>query len=487
MFVRFDVPPGIYRQGTAYQAQGRFYDADLIRFYEGTIRPVGGWLEQSSSAVSGKARAITTWLSNANVAWTGIGTHTGLYAMSRNGTVSDITPAGFVAGSADASVGGGYGTSSYGSSFYGTPRLSDTNIIPATVWTLDTFGELLLGTAGDTIYEWDLDVGAPATAVTDAPTAEAVLVTDERIVMALGADGDPRAVAWSDAEDRNEWTPASTNLAGGKRLQTNGKLRCGRRVRGGLLIFTDVDVHVASYIGLPLVYGFERLATGCGIAAKGAVAVVDDRAYWMGVNGFWAFNGYVDVLPCEVADYVFGDINRTQISKVSAWHNSLFGEVWWHYPSAASDENDRYVVFNYREGHWSIGGIVRLSGADRGVLPSPVLMGDDGFVYRHEIGQERAGRQPYLTSGPMEIGEGDTTLEVHGIIPDERTLGDVTVAFSVGDYPNSPSSTVASVPAAAKTDVRFSARRVAAQMVAVADQDFRIGAFRFDVKQGSGR
>lgn len=36
-------PPGLYRIGTAYQARGRWYDGDLVRWYEGTLQPVGGW------------------------------------------------------------------------------------------------------------------------------------------------------------------------------------------------------------------------------------------------------------------------------------------------------------------------------------------------------------------------------------------------------------------------------------------------------------
>jgi len=43
MLVRLDIPPGIYRQGTEYQSKGRWYEAQLIRFLEGTVRPVGGW------------------------------------------------------------------------------------------------------------------------------------------------------------------------------------------------------------------------------------------------------------------------------------------------------------------------------------------------------------------------------------------------------------------------------------------------------------
>ena len=42
--VPLKIPAGIYRNGTEYQAMGRWYDSNLVRWFEGTLRPVGGWL-----------------------------------------------------------------------------------------------------------------------------------------------------------------------------------------------------------------------------------------------------------------------------------------------------------------------------------------------------------------------------------------------------------------------------------------------------------
>lgn len=491
MLITLDIPPGVVRSGTEYQSQGRYYSADLWRFHEGASRPIGGWVERIASGISGKARAIVTWLSNANQPWTGVGTHTNLYAISRSGIVNDITPAGFAAGRPDAEEGGGYGDGLYGAGTYGTPRASTGSILPASVWSLDTWGEYLVGTMGATIYEWQGSGGTPAAAIANAPEAEAILVTDERIMMALGANGDPRAVDWCDAEDNTDWTPSSTNLAGGKRLQTNGALKAGRRVNGAYLLLTDVDVHRAAYVGLPLVYRFERLETGCGVASKGAaVLAANGRVYWMGVNGFWTSDGsYVDPLPCDVFDYVFGDLNQTQISKVTTLHNSLFGEVWWWYPSAASEENDRYVYFKYLNGqqHWMIGEMARLAAVDRGVLQYPQATDADGVVYSHETGHLKDARQPFITSGPVQIGEGDRNMDVAAYIPDEATLGEVALSFAVRDYTMDAPVTVAAVSAASKTDVRFQGRAVSVTYTGDADVDFRVGKFRFDAQPGSER
>lgn len=488
MLVTLQFPPGVYRAGTEYQSKGRYYDANLVRWFEGTMRPVGGWRPRAESAVSGKARAILTWIDNAGDAWIGIGSHTHLYAMDRAGTLTDITPAGLTAGTADATFAGGYGSGPYGGGTYGTPRPDTTTITPASVWTLDTWGENLVGcmAADGKIYEWDLDVLNDAAEITNSPTAKAVVVTAERIMFALGADGNPRAVAWSDQEDNTTWTPASTNQAGDFNLQTAGRLMCGKRVRGATLLLTDTDAHTATYQGRPFIYGFERVGTNCGVISQQGVAVIDGQAVWMGVNGFWLFNGYVSPLACDVSDYIFSDINADQVSKVHTVHNSAFGEVWWFYPSAATNEIDRYVIYNYREKHWSIGQMERLSGTDRGPLLYPLMVGNDGLVYEHEVGFDHDGSEPYARTGPLELGDGDTVVMCRQMIPDERTAGQVTASFKVRFWPNAAESSFGPYALSSPTDVRFTGRQVEV-IYNGTDTDWRVGNPRLEVVAGGQR
>ena len=49
MYIPLKLPPGVFRNGTEYQAAGRWYDANLVRWYEGTLRPINGWRTRSSS------------------------------------------------------------------------------------------------------------------------------------------------------------------------------------------------------------------------------------------------------------------------------------------------------------------------------------------------------------------------------------------------------------------------------------------------------
>lgn len=488
-YITLELPPGVYRNGTRLQSGGRYYDSNLVRWFSGEMRPVGGWGARSIDPVTGKARAILAWSDNGNTTWIGIGTESHLYAMDRGGVLSDITPDGFTPGNADATTVGGYGGGLYGAGDYGTPRPDTEDITPASMWTLDTWGEDLVGVMAEDgkIYEWALEVMTPAAVVENAPTATALVVTEERFMFALGADGNPRKIAWCDQENDTVWEALATNQAGDFNLQTPGRLMCAKRLRGSTLIFTDVDVHQATYQGPPFVYGFQRMGSGCGIISRQAVAVADGRAVWMSQNGFWTFDGSVAPLQCDVSDYVFSGLNTTQASKIYAVHNSSFGEVWWFYPSASSNEIDSYVVWNYRENHWAIGKLVRLSGVDRGVLNYPIMVGPDGLIYEHETGTSHDDDDVYAEGGPIQLGLGDDVMMARELVPDQLTLGPITATLKVRFYPNGPEVDVGPYTLDAKTDVRLTGREISLRWDAQSNSDWRIGAPRLEVVSGGRR
>ena len=205
--VPLHLPPGVFRSGTERESKGRWYDTDKVRWYDQVqLGPILGWVTKSTSAVTGKARAIITWKDNTGDSgrgsrWAGIGTHSNLYVMDDGGVVKDITPAGFTAGRADATVLLGYGEGKYGFWGFGTPRPDTGNVLPATVWDLDIWGQYLIGcshddgTTGGSLYMWQLDFATPtkAAAITNAPAnCYGVVVAPQRFILALGAGGNPR-------------------------------------------------------------------------------------------------------------------------------------------------------------------------------------------------------------------------------------------------------------------------------------------------------
>ena len=91
--------------------------------------------------------------------------------------------------------------------------------------------------------------------------------------------------------------------------------------------------------------------------------------FWYRQENFFLYDGNrVQVVPCDVHDYVFNDFNTSQQSKVWGFVDSTHQEVWWFYPSNGATEVDRYVAYDMMEKHWLVGELSRTAGVARGVL-----------------------------------------------------------------------------------------------------------------------
>ena len=491
--IALKIPAGIVRNGTEFEQSNRWRDANLVRWHNQSLSPVGGWTSRRTSGdtISGKARGMLAWIDNSNGTRTAIGTNSNLYYVSEAGIVSDITPSGFTSGEADAQINTGFGGSFYGQSYYGTVRTTSGVFAEATTWSLDNWGEYLVACSSDDgiIYEWQLDTAVLPTALSNAPTNNVgMIVTEERFIFALGAGGNPRKVQWCDQENNTLWTPSATNQAGDFELQTTGAIMSAVRVRGRTLILTDTDAHLATYQGAPFVYGFERAGSACGLISRKGIVGVDEGAFWMGRKAFFLFDGSVaKELPCDVADYVFNDINENQYTKVYAVHNSQYGEIWWFYPSADSTENNRYVTFDYKENHWEIGTIERTAGIDIGVFRNPIWIDANNNIYNHESGYVHGDETPFVESAPISLGNGDQVMKVTKLIPDEKTQGDVQVKFKTRFYPNGDETEHGAYTLANPTNIRLTGRQVRIRIEGARNTDWRAGTMRIEAKSGGRR
>jgi len=496
--IALDIPPGVVRNGTQYQvgAAGRWFDANLVRWREGVLMPVGGWdaIDQDAP-VSGALRDLFTWRDNLSGRFLAIGSNEGLYVWTGASALVDITPDGFTTGRVDAILSKGYSFGPHGADSYGTARQSaDGDINNAAGWSFDNWGQNLIALAphDGRILEWALDTQTVATEITNAPfDNKGVLVTQERHLFALGADGDPRKIMWSDREDNTVWTPSATNTAGSLLLQTNGQIQTGLKVRGQILVFTTQDVHLVNFVGSPFVYGRERVSSDGGVASPRSVVAVRGGAVWFSQDGFFQFDGTVRKLASDVEDFVLSDINVLQFSKVVGFNNKAFSEVWWFYPSKNSAEPDRYVVWNYTEGHWTIGSLNRTAAVSTGVFPEPMLAASDGKVYQHEVGFFADGADittdRFVESGALDIGEGERMMHVTKLIPDEKTLGDTKVTFKARFEPNGAETVHGPFTLAEETDVRFSGRQASMRIEGQVDQPWRVGIPRLEVQAGGKR
>jgi len=497
--VKLAYPPGAYRNGTEYQSMGRIYDMNLVRWYEGALQPIGGWQAATLSTDADitfdqPIRGMLGWRDDVGVMYLAFGGASKVWGYSV-GTLTEITPGDLVAGEEEATVvdGAAYGEGFYGAGPYGGVVSDVKNqIVEASSWQFDTFGEVLVACHVPTgkIYEWDLDTGNDLTAVANAPTATAIVVTPERVLVALGADGDRRALAWSDQDDRTDWTAASDSFAGDYPLPGNGELMCGRRGKDETLIWTDTDLQRMEFVGGTAIYKVSQAGANCGIISRHAVGMFGSLAFWMGKRGFFRYDGFVKPLPSEVGDYVFSDFNTVQRSLVFCTTNSDYGEVTWYYPSAGSASNDRYVSYNWIHEFWMFGELSRTYGIDRSPNQYPLMIGktatDEYTLFEHERGEDYSSLVPFAEGGPLELGEGDQVFSMLYLIPDDKTVGDVSATLFLKFYPDGDETEFGPFTLSEQTSIRQTARQVRLRMTQV-QPNWRVGVPRLDVVPGGRR
>lgn len=425
--------------------------------------------------------------------------------------------------------GNGWGAGTWGRSTWGSAATINVETDTLRLWNEDNFGEdLVINIRDGNIYYYDTSAGLDnnrAVALEDlygankAPTtAKQIMVADERHVLAFGCDPesspgiqDPLVIRFSDQGTLTEWESTALNTAGQIRLSSGSEIQQAVKTRQQILVFTDTSLYALQYLGPPFTYGSAIVSQNVTIRGPKAAIAFEDNVIWMGTNEFYIYGGTVQKLPCTVRDYVFDDLNEDQAEKVFAALNSENSEVWWFYPSANSDSNDRYVVYNYLEKVWYYGQLSRTAWVDRGIFTRPIAASSDAYLYDHEEGFDDGSTTPatpidaYIESSQVDIGEGDNFAFIRRLIPDltfinssaqepSATMTLKTRNFPGGAYQQSIGSTVeksASVPVEQFTDqvhVRLRGRSFAFRVSS--DQEgvtWRLGSPRIDIRADGRR
>ncbi|MHB1204794.1 MAG: hypothetical protein ACYCZX_04440 [Rhodospirillaceae bacterium] len=287
-----------------------------------------------------------------------------------------------------------------------------------------------------------LNVLTTAQIVAGAPTqVGSMFVTAERILVACGSnlDGnfDALQLDWSDAEDNQDWTPTSANLAGGYTLPGGGRVVRGLAGAGENVIWTEDALWSMRYNADPnRVYDFIAKGTGCGLVGPNAAAEVNGVWYWMTPAGaFMAYGGAAPaLLPCTLARDVKDNLAFVQQDKVHASKlvGKNYAEVWWFYPDMRDgNECSRYVVFDTIAGTWSCGMFDRTAFTDATVFQYPLAVDTAGAIWFHEKGFTADGApRSWSLMGAYRGAEGGQIM-VNGVRPDHDDLqGGYAISFA---------------------------------------------------------
>jgi len=461
------------------------------------------------------------------------------------------------------SYGYGWGIAGWGNGNWGEAATASEVSLEPGLWSLDNFGQVLIATvANGKTFTWNGGAASPldnrASTTTSgfetnsnptasrltliSPTTRHLIHLATETTIGNTATQDDMFIRFSDQEGINTYAPSAINTAGTQRLQDGTKIIGALKAKESILIWTDNALYTMKFIGAPFTFGFEQVGTNCGLIGKNAAIEIDGVAFWMSPKGFFAFDGTVKSLPCSVEDHVFENIDTTKGQQVSAGLNNLFTEVVWYYPSANSEYNDKYVIYNYGEstltkvpgGVWYTGTEARTSWVDATIYPKPfatkydstadgtfpVIVGQDGLgqttLFEHEVGTDQVnpnGSTTTVTSfiqsydidlesrmrrtaqGGVASGSiaGEFFLALRRFVPDFKTLaGNCKISLGVKRYPQDSQVNTALSPftitsSTLKKDTRARGRFLNIKIENdAASESWRFGTLKLDL-QSDGR
>jgi hypothetical protein len=263
-------------------------------------------------------------------------------------------------------------------------------------------------------------------------------------------DFDPMLIRWADQDTPGDWTPTQTNTAGDLRLSRGSRIVRGLPTRQEILVWTDSHLYTLQFLGTTDVFGVQEYADNISVMSSRSMASAANITYWMGQDKFYAYTGRVETLPCSLRNHVFNNFNLNQAEQVICGTNEQWNEVWWFYPTADSDYNNAYVVYNHLERIWYYGTLERTAWLDTAVRFYPqgantTGNSSTGFLFEHENGvnDDTAAMTSFIQSSDFDLEDGDKFILTRRILPDISFAGstaqepEVTLQLRPRDFPGS--------------------------------------------------
>jgi hypothetical protein len=193
----------------------------------------------------------------------------------------------------------------------------------------------------------------------------------------------------------------------------------------------------------------------------------------------------------DKTDYSLTGCTRGARGTTAAAHSD--GDAGSNPDGQWSDEPYHYASYHVVDQLWWIGKLERSAMIDRGVLEHPIAAGTDGYLYEHEKGYDADGGPmvAYVQSGDFDIGEGDSLMHIHRVIPDFTVVGSLDLSVRAKYYPLSTEvkESIGTVtPSTTKINTRIRARNIALRIQSNDIGDYwKYGSTRIDQRTDGRR
>lgn len=244
----------------------------------------------------------------------------------------------------------------------GTPYSTATD----STWRFCQAGEVVVATNyANNIQAWTLDSSSAfADLDASAPKGSHVAWIEPGFLMVGNTNSAANGVRWSAIKTPTSWPTVGTAAAaavqsGENNTLAGGHVQCLLGAVGGAqgAIFMDTAIYRIEYVGPPDIFAFREIERARGTPAPNSVVNVGPLAFYLGEDGFYAFDGSrsLAIGANKVDKTFFSDLDQTNFHRIYAAADPINKLVFWAYPnSSASNGNpNRILVYNWETGWWA--------------------------------------------------------------------------------------------------------------------------------------
>jgi len=243
-------------------------------------------------------------------------------------------------------------------------------------WRFTVFGNFLIASNNKEKLQY---VNLPTTTVfadldASAPTAKVLSVVRDFVVVGNTSTAS-NAVQWSGINNPQTWAESAVTQSDTQIIPDGGDVV---GITGGEfgLVLMEKSIVRMSYVGTPLVFQFDRIASNIGCYETNSVVQWQGITYFLADDGFWSCDGQkLEPIGAEkVNRFFFDTIEESKIEQMSASIDPFRSLVVWGYPSI--DNTYRLLIYHWVTKRWSFVETT-VSGISNIAAPSTTLEGLD--------------------------------------------------------------------------------------------------------------
>lgn len=229
-------------------------------------------------------------------------------------------------------------------------------------WEFCKFGNKVIATNFDDDMQ-AITIGGTtfAALAAGAPKARHISVVRDFVMVGNTYDTSdgavPNRVRWCALNDETDWTVSATTQADYQDLQGNGGWV--QAIVGGerAYIFQERSIWLASYVGSPTVFQFDKIEDARGAFCHRGVIQVGGIIYYIADDGFYAISGgnSVPIGAGKVNRTFLADLNDDYLHRVTAAAIPSENIIMWSYPGSGSANGtpNKAIFYNWASQKWA--------------------------------------------------------------------------------------------------------------------------------------